>query len=91
MIDTALEFGFLFEGVHFNREIGASELAHPATDAILGASGKHFAVSQLEHLLRAECHADIAALAVVLPNDMEKFFLWFCHFFALVYVSPHSI
>lgn len=91
MIDTTLEFCFLFEGVHFNREIGASILAHPAPDTIVGPGGEYFAAPQFQHLLRAKCYANIAALAVVFPNDMKEFFLWFCHIFALIYVLPHSI
>ncbi len=91
MIDTVFEFRFFFEGVHFNCEIRTSELAHPTPDTIVGASSEYFAISQLEHPLRAKCHAYIAALAVILSNDMEKFFLWFGHFFALVCVSPRSI
>jgi hypothetical protein len=91
VIDTSLELGLLFEGVHFDRKIGASELAHPAPNAIIGTGCEHFAALQLQHLLRAECHAKVAAFAVILPNDMKESFFWFCHFFALVCVSPHSI
>ncbi len=91
MIDASLELGFLFERVHFDRKIGTSELAHSAPDTVVGPGGEHLTAPQLEHLFWAKGHTEVAAFAVVFPNDMKEFLFLFSHLFALICVSPPSI
>jgi len=91
MIDTPLEFGFLLDRMNFDGKIRTPEFTHPASDAVVGPRWENLAVSQLQYLLWAECNTDIAAFAIILPDDVKESFFGFSHFFALACCSPHSI
>jgi len=91
MIDAPLELGLFLGRMHFDCEIRASKLAHPASYTVIWPGWKNLAVSQLQHLFWAESDTDIAALAIILPDDVKESFFGFSHLFALVCCSPHSI
>jgi hypothetical protein len=55
----------------FDGVIGATELAHLAADAKPRPFREDLAGLEGENLLRAECDADIAALAITLTYDVE--------------------
>jgi hypothetical protein len=69
----------LLLGFHFDGEIGASQLAEPAANAVLGPRDRHLVLFiQFEHLLGAELYADPAPLAPV-AVDVVLFQLRFGH------------
>jgi hypothetical protein len=66
--------------LYFYCVIGTPQLAEPAADTLLGPLGKDFAVMERQHVFRAKGHANIAALAPSLANDMfEGSFRLFAH------------
>jgi hypothetical protein len=67
--------GLLAFLVDFYGEVGTAELAHSAADAELGTLGPCLASLKDKDLLGAEGHADVAALAIALAQDMDENFL----------------